>query len=240
MCGLTVEGNPTSVKKMKKQLNTKFTKVHDEWNMKTQNMEQVKYTYSKPIFAFHNIFNHIQDGVPSEIYNAQKDHNENPAKLFSGNNWYDWNVRNWGTKWDVAVSNDDKYPDTELVEEGKNGENYVVAYRFNTAWSPAVPAIQKLSKQYPDLLFTFNYEEETGWGGEIEILKGKIISESEYDWQCRECGNTEDETPYCETCEYDMCPKCGYGEADEDLQRKCPTHKVKLEELDKLLEGISK
>ena len=228
---LTVEGNPASVKKLKKQVGKKFTKSHDEWNMETQEMEQVKYTYSKPIFAFHNIFNHKDDGVPSKIYNAQKDPNENPSKLFSGNNWYSWNVRNWGTKWDVAISDDDKYPDTELLDEEENGENLVLVYKFNTAWSPAVPAIEKLSKQYPDLLLTLQYEEEQGWGGEMEFLKGKIISESSYDWQCRECGFEADETPYCEDCCHDMCPSCGYGEPDLDLQEKCPTHKVELDDL---------
>jgi hypothetical protein len=124
----------------------------------------------------------------------------------------------------VAVANDDEHPDT-YMEEHENGENYVVYYNFNTAWGIAEQALTNLSSQYPDLLFTLSYEEETGWGGELEILRGTIISQSEYGWKCRECDHTEDETPYCEECEYDMCPSCGYGEPDE----ACQTHMVESE-----------
>ena len=134
---------------------------------------------------------------------------------------YDWSVSNWGTKWDVSVSDDEKWPDTELLNDEPNGENQVLVYRFNTAWSPAVPAIEKLSEQYPDLLFTHSFEEEQGWGGELEILNGNLLSESQYDWKCRECDHMLDETPFCEACEYDVCPSCGYNEADEP----CEEHK---------------
>ena len=219
---LTVEGNPELVTELKNQLNTPYTREHDQWNMETQQMELKEYTYSNPIFSFWNIIRPLD----MDTYALQKDPNEDPSKLFSGDNWYSWNVRNWGTKWDVGVSDDDRWPDTELLDEEENGENLVLVYKFNTAWSPAVPAIEKLSKQYPDLLFTHSFEEETGWGGELEILNGNLISESQYDWQCRECGYQADETPYCEECCYDMCPDCGYGEPDEEDREKCEAHRV--------------
>ena len=133
----------------------------------------------------------------------------------------------------VYLGQSDKVQNTDdnLLEEGKNGENYVLVYKFNTAWGVAEQALTKLSSQYPDLLFTLSFEEETGWGGEWEILRGEIISQSEYNWQCRECGYEETgEPPYCEDCEHDMCPACGYGEPDFDLQEKCPTHGVELRE----------
>jgi hypothetical protein len=117
------------------------------------------------------------------------------------------------------------------MEDTVNGENHVVHYNFQTAWAPPVPAIQKLSAQYPNLLFTLSYEEETGWGGEMEVLRGEVISNSEYGWMCRECEHTEDETPYCEDCEFDMCPSCGYGEPVEEDRAKCPTHGVELAEM---------
>jgi hypothetical protein len=72
-----------------------------------------------------------------------------------------------------------------------------------------MPAVSKLSAQYPDLLFTLSYEEETGWGGECEFLRGEKISESEYENLCRECDET-DCLSYDDEKGVEICSKCGY------------------------------
>jgi len=208
--GLTIEGKPESVKALIAQMNKPFDQKHDNWNVVTQEMEIKVTTYSKPIFAFHNIYNHIEAGISDEVYLGQPPRGIpfEEQMQFKTNDWYSFNVREWGSKWDVAVSDDNKYP-TINMEEAENGENYVVHYNFETAWSRPVPAIQKLSAQYPTLLFTLSYEEETGWGGECEILRGEVISESEYDNMCRECDGT-DCVEYNEEKEAEVCMKCGY------------------------------
>jgi hypothetical protein len=149
-------------------------------------------------------------GITEEEYLSQPDHSlpiQEAMKCLT-NDWYNFNIREWGTKWDVAVSVGDKYPDT-TVEDTANGDNHVVHYNFNTAWSRPMGALTKLSAQYPDLLFTLSYEEETGWGGEMEILRGVVISESEYDNICRECDETD-----CLLFDgergVEVCTKCGY------------------------------
>ncbi|NCW47751.1 MAG: hypothetical protein EBV95_06460 [Actinobacteria bacterium] len=219
--GLTIEGNPDEINKLVTQMNQPFKKVHDNWNMETQKMEVQLYTYPNPIFAFHNIYNHTQAGITDEEYIAQppRDIPIEEQMLFKTNDWYSFNVREWGTKWDVAVGADDKYPDTYIEGPTPNGENLVVYYNLHTAWSPPMPAIAKLSEQYPSLLFTLSYEEEQGWGGECEFLRGEMISQSEYGWKCRECDNEEEDTPYCEECDFDTCPSCGYNESDEPCEQ---------------------
>ena len=221
--GLTIEGSPESIKRLVEQMNKPFKKIADNWNPETHAMEVKLYTYPNPVFDFHNIYNHEQAGISNEEYIKQPDHTLPIAEAmkFSGNHWYDFNVREWGTKWDVAVDPDNKYPDTYIEGPTPNGDNLVVYYNFNTAWSPPMPAIEKLSKQYPTLLFTLSYEEEQGWGGECEFLRGEMISQSEYGWKCRECDNEEEEQPYCEECDFDTCPSCGYNEADEP----CTAHR---------------
>lgn len=222
--GLTIEGNPESVTKLIEQMNQPFARVHENWDMETQKMGKKQYLYSNPVFAFWNIVK------PTDLEAYDKQFNHDPSKPidFSGDNWYDWNVRNWGTKWDVAISNEDKYPDTNM-EQADNGENKVVHYNFNTAWSPAVPAISKLSEQYPELLFTLSYEEEQGWGGECEFLRGEIITQSEYDSQCRDCDAT-DCMEYCENDCGEICSVCHYlGEADLEAVAECDDHKIYLE-----------
>jgi hypothetical protein len=216
---LSIEGDPALIADVKKMLNRPFVQKHDNWNSETREMEVKDFTYNNPVFAFHNIYNHRQAGISDDEYIKQPDHSKSPLD-FSGNNWYDWNVTNWGTKWDVAVHDNKEYSDTELMEETETS----LAYRFNTAWSPPMPAIAKLSEQYPTLVFTLSYEEETGWGGEYNFVNGEEDVVESYGWKCRECDHIEEDTPYCEECEFDTCPECGYNEADE----ACEQHKEQI------------
>jgi hypothetical protein len=172
----------------------------------------------------------LQDGISDETYHLQKDPNENSEYMFSGNNWYSWNVRNWGTKWDVAVHNDDKYPDTSLLEHMSNGEDQWVVYSFNTAWSPPVPAMEKLSALVPNCVITLTYQEEQGWGGEVEFVNGKMTAESNYESQCRDC-DAIDCMDYCDNDCGEICNECHYlGEADLECVAECDIHKVYLDD----------
>jgi hypothetical protein len=225
--GLTIEGNPEQVKSLIKQMNKPFIYSITAVGDLSYDVKQTKYV--NPIFAFHNIYNYRDAGITDETYHSQPPRStEKDWFKFDTNDWYNFNVREWGTKWDVAVSEDDKYPDTTM-EEAENGENYVVHYNFNTAWSRPMPALQKLSAQYPNLLFTLSYEEETGWGGECEFLRGEVISESEYDTMCRDCDAT-DQMEYCDNECGQICGNCNWlGEADLDAVAICQTHKIYLE-----------
>jgi hypothetical protein len=228
--GLTIEGNPEQVKSLIVQMNKPFVQSIEPLGDLSFGIKQRKYV--NPIFAFHNIYSHLDHGVPNEVYHGQPPRKEDSSfadwMKFETNDWYNFNNREWGTKWDVAVAEDDKYSNTS-IQEAENGENYVVYYNFETAWSRPVPAIQKLSSQYPTLLFTLSYEEETGWGGEMEFLRGEIISESEYDSMCKDCDAT-DTMEFCEDCEEQLCSNCNWlGEADLEAVAQCDTHKVYLD-----------
>ena len=239
--GLTIEGNPDLVNDLVKQMNKPFVMLHDSWNKTTGNMEVSQTTYPNPVFAFYNIFNHRQDNITDLEYVAQPTRSELPVdnsdwwtdtmKLAeTDKSWYNWNIRNWGTKWDVAVRDGDEYPDTYMEGPTPNGENLVVYYNFNTAWSPPVPALEKLSAQYPSLLLTLSYEEETGWGGEMELLRGEVISISEYQSKCRDC-DAVDTLEYCENDCGEICSSCNYmAEADLEAVAECQTHKIYLDD----------
>jgi len=75
-----------------------------------------------------------------------------------------------------------------------------------------------VATQQMEVKQTTYYEEETGWGGEMEFLRGEIISESEYDNMCRECDKT-DCMEWCEECEDEVCIKCQYN-----MVESCSTH----------------
>ena len=242
--GLTIEGNPEQVNKLVEQVGKSFIVPIENNTMGDINpngypTKYVDRVYTKPIFAFWNIVSPYDQGITAEEYAQQPMRSELDvndkgwwadveAKRLVDKSWYSWNITNWGVKWDVAVADDDKYPDTYIEGPTQNGENLVVYYNFNTPWGIPMEALLKLSSQYPTLLFTLSFEEETGWGGEHEYLNGVHISGSEYGWKCRECDHEEEDTPYCETCEFDMCPSCGYGEPMDEDRAQCDEHREEV------------
>lgn len=227
--GLTIEGNPEQVDKLVEQMNKPFVYSVQSNGDLSFGIKERKYV--NPIFAFHNIYNYKDHGVSDEVYHGQPPATADFADWLKHetNDWYNFNNREWGVKWDVAVAEDEQYPETYMEGPVENGENKVVYYNFNTAWSIPQQALIKLSSQYPTLLFTLSYEEETGWGGEMEFLRGTVISQSEYDNKCRDCDevNTLD---YCEECDNELCSACNYiGEADMDSLEECSIHKHLIE-----------
>jgi hypothetical protein len=221
---LTIEGNAEDISAIKAQLNTPFQREHENWNPTTRQMEITTSAYSNPVFAFWNIIKPTN----LEAYNQQDDFSKpiEERLKFIGDNWYDWNVRNWGTKWDVAVPDNDSYHETEIIEEWSDR----LIYSFNTAWSPPAPAIENLSSQYPNLTFTLSFEEETGWGGEIEFVNGNTNIIEQYESKCRDCDSINT-MEYCENDCGEICDSCHYmGEADLECVAECDTHKVYLDD----------
>ena len=224
---LTIQGPKEQIDFIKDKLNAPYNKNFENWDTTTQSMGFKNYTFSNPVFAFHNIYNHIEDGVPDNVYLQQSDFTLPMAEQlqFKGGNWYDWNVRNWGTKWDVAVGNDDKYPDTELLEHESEGEDQWLVYKFNTAWSPPAPAMEKLSALVPNCVVTLSFEEEQGWGGEYEFVNGEMTAEHGYESKCRDC-DAEDTLEYCDNCDINVCSQChDMNEANPEAVAECEEHR---------------
>lgn len=67
-------------------------------------------------------------------------------KEFGTDNWYDWNVQNWGTKWDVEVLKSNCWLDETSINMS-----------FNTAWSPPETFLKKLQQKYQSLDIKLSY-----------------------------------------------------------------------------------
>ena len=130
---------------------------------------------------------------------------------FKTDGWYDWNVREWGTKWDACDADYDDNTD----EASPN-----LYYSFNTAWSIPEPIYQAILEQHPELDFRFYAEEEQGWGAEyksssadngersLELTEEWDIPDSHADYvnRGRECNcEHEDDEDYW----YEDCPRQG-------------------------------
>lgn len=84
-------------------------------------------------------------------------------------NWYNWNLDNWGCKWDAGDGEIDWLDDNNL------------RITFQTPWGMPLGVANKLAEQYPHLEISWYFEEEQGWGGELTLKDGEVIVEQEFD-----------------------------------------------------------
>lgn len=68
-------------------------------------------------------------------------------------NWYDWNVKNWGTKWNANV-------DCAFCLSSVEGFPTEYEYQMATAWADPRPVLHKMFEMYPDIDFTISGSEE--------------------------------------------------------------------------------
>jgi len=137
------------------------------------------------------------------------------ALTFSGSGWYDWNIRNWGCKWDA----NDEELDTDLSALG-DGITNDLTYRFSTAWSPAEGVFRAMAEQHPELTFEFYCEEEQGWGVVYDGQDGSLSVSKEW-----EIPNSH--ADYVERDNEDGCA-CSYNDSPEDWYEDCPRPSVEV------------
>ena len=198
---LLIEAEPQVISKIKAQVSAPYECEHLDW----QTNQPVKQMVEQP-FSFWNIIKptnldayHDKPGVKQEL--DKPDH------------WYNWNIRNWGVKWEAKE-----------VYENESDES-MLSYNFDTPWGVAENVMLELSRQYPTAKLSLEFEEEQGWGGEIVFTNGESEVITEYETKCRQCDayNTFES---CEKCDNYLCSKCNYGEfIDEDTLKECETHK---------------
>jgi len=71
-------------------------------------------------------------------------------------NWYDWCVSNWGTKWDIVNPSVDLDPEEDSI-----------SFSFDTAWGPPVEAFRHWAEQDGRVSYRMAFIEEgmgfAGW-----------------------------------------------------------------------------
>lgn len=80
---------------------------------------------------------------------------------------YEWQLKNWGTKWGVEVSADQR----------SVGDCFVL-YEFISAWSPIEAAVHHFAPKWPDLSFRLQFlSEDCRSYGETEYVAGKLVND---------------------------------------------------------------
>lgn len=179
---VTVSGGANALAELKAQMSKPYTTYYgdSEWDTENKCWTTVPAEqFQESVFSFWNI-KHPDERVWGEYFAVHatvksdvsiKDPDwftKHKAVAEYSNHWYDWNCREWDTKWDAR--------NPSLKDSGTSLE-----YCFDTAWSPIISLIILLSKSYPTLLFHYRYEEEQGWGGRLDIKNGNILSQQEWD-----------------------------------------------------------
>ena len=94
-----------------------------------------------------------------------------PQPLVDGfDNWYDWRVENWGTKWDVDMDG------LELTNGGTTINGW-----FDSAWAPPIHAYEYFLKDNEDCsLSSYYYEGGCDFAGHWEDYADAEVTPSEF------------------------------------------------------------
>ncbi len=101
----------------------------------------------------------------------------NPALIekYGCDNWYNWCIQNWGTKWDTYDGTLTQNEDNELTAT------------FCTAWDIPEPIFTAIATMYPTLDIVIKCVEESGgFSGTITITEGTIetdLTDDEDQWK---------------------------------------------------------
>ena len=144
---LTIEGPIERVKEIYKKISPGPTEEELKALPKDEESGEIfkpasPHEYAKRREGLKEIdFNKIVP-MPSNIFRG--DIGSEEEERYGRDNWYDWSISNWGTKWNAY--------DMYVINDYSMG--------FNTAWSPPEPVIRALSKMFPDVTVKIQWADE--------------------------------------------------------------------------------
>jgi hypothetical protein len=99
-------------------------------------------------------------------------------------NWRDWSIKNWGTKWDAYEQPEEKpriLGEPNSLKYIKDEETLaLIIFHFLTAWSPVPKVLEVLSLKYPHCIFKYAYlEEGEGFSGVDFWHQGDLVKEKQ-------------------------------------------------------------
>lgn len=117
-------------------------------------------SYKDGVFKLNGAF-----PTPPELLEAVTSDMKDSLKREHGHdNWYDWRIHNWGTKWDTDEEGQ------QIVEHTE--DTFIVD--FDSAWSPPLEWVRRVSNMYPTLTFDITFMEEgMGFCGKCVCIAGE-------------------------------------------------------------------
>lgn len=110
--------------------------------------------------------------VPLELTERSAPNDKDPEamiKKYGHSDWYNWQIANWGVKWDNSDG-------AHLTRENKKTAHY----DFDSPWGPPDIFIKSVAKLYPKLKFVLEYSEPgMVFSGDLIVL-GDLITQDNY------------------------------------------------------------
>ena len=171
-----------------------------------------KARFEEREFSYWNFVTPPQEAIESGEYWATNGWVEGERSGDTHNNWYNFNIREWDTKWDSC--------DVEPIWVEPELRDVKIGWCWQSPWSPPISVMKAMVAQNPELAFEFDWEEEQGWGGRAVGVAGEFIITKEWDipeshedyvnleWEDRCQCNSEEDREYW----FDDCPREDEGE----------------------------
>ena len=106
------------------------------------------------------------DPMPAELEQQTEKPKGEPV-----DDWYDWCIAHWGTKWDVV---------TDLIDDLDLGGTRTLTFVFDSAWSPPIQAIGTLAGRFPACELVLQFAESgCDFEGEYHWSRGDLQSRHE-------------------------------------------------------------
>jgi hypothetical protein len=153
--------------------------------------------------SFWNFIKPNQELIDSGEYFGTKGWSEGKELGNTEGNWYQWNIANWGVKWNAS----------DVYCEGETTDGEII-YNYQTPWSIPMPVMLAMTEQHPNLDFHWWCEEEQGWGGDYAGKGGEFYTN--YEWEI-----PESHADYVAKDDEDGCV-CRRDYDEEDWYSDCP------------------
>lgn len=110
--------------------------------------------------------------MPNELRGTTSPCEKNPVleEKYGASNWYDWSIKNWGTKWNAYHIDTGEWNEEERT------------IHFDTAWGTPEPLLFLLSSKFPTVIF--NHTADIEGCDEVydrDFLNGEVTREDTHE-----------------------------------------------------------
>jgi hypothetical protein len=233
---ITVQGTEANITAFLAKAGQPYQVIHhgdwvvDENGEKKYDGSIEKHEVNEDLFSYWNFIKPPQEALDSGEYFGTHGWADGKEQGNTRNNWYNWNNREWGVKWDAS--------NIYINGEAKDGK---IDINFQSPWGTPQPVYEAIITQHPELEFDFWYEEEQGWGGKFTASDAIINEDGEVD---RHLINTdewdipESHADYVSRDNEDGCV-CSWNDDPEDMYDDCPSKGQATEQAVAEIEEIS-